>query len=714
MLNARGFTNTLGLVCGTGCSLPLSKSAEAALNKGEDEQMAAEIIDTFPHSVKEVEFERIPLSDGVRLSCRYWLPEGATNSPVPAILEYIPYCTRDGTAARDEAMHPCFAGHGYAAVRVDIRGSGESEGVLTDEYLELEQDDALEVIAWIAEQPWCDGNVGMMGKSWGGFNGLQVAARRPPALKCIVTVFSTDDRYADDVHYIGGCMTTQNTEWAFVMFPAQARPPDPALVGDGWREMWQQRLDAIEPWVIRWTEHQHRDAYWKHASVCEDFSKIEVPVYAIGGWADAYSNPVPRLMAGLDGPRKGLIGPWGHQYMHQVVPGPQMGYMDEALHWWDHWLKGRDTGLMDEPSYRVWVQDSVRPSAHHQQRPGYWANEPHWPSANIEDMVLHLNNGSLDRVAGVQSTVSVCSAQTTGQCTPFLGSSGSGGPEDPLDQRTDDAMSGCFDGAILSEPLTILGAPVVTLDVASDQRNAFVCVRLNEVLPGGASLQVSYGILNLTHRNSHEFPEALEPGKRYTVRVQLNDIAHTFAPGSRIRVAVSTAFWPLVWPSPRVATVSLFTGESTLCLPAREPESSDAEARPLPPARHSRVHPTTILENPEPEYSGFETDINTGVHSFIQRADSGIIRYDRHGWTTRVKTDYQYHIHPDDPTSACVDLTTTETYGRKGQLDARIEAHQKLTSDETHFFIEATLDVFDGKVEVYSRRWNKSIARDGV
>jgi len=676
--------------------------------------MTVEIVDTFPHAVNEVAFERIPLSDGVHLSCRYWLPEDANKNPVPAILEYIPYCTRDGTAARDEAMHPYFAGHGYAAVRVDMRGSGESEGILLDEYLKLEQDDALEVIVWIAEQPWCDGNVGMMGKSWGGFNGLQVAARRPPALKCIITVFSTDDRYADDVHYVGGCMATQNPEWAFVMFPAMARPPDPALVGDCWRDMWQQRLDAMEPWIIPWVEHQRRDAYWKHASVCEDFSKIEIPVYSIGGWADSYSNPVPRLLAGLDSPAKGLIGPWGHQYMHQAVPGPKIGYMDEALRWWDHWLKGEDTGLMDEPAYRVWVQDSVRPTDCHQERPGYWASESGWPSSNVETVTFHLNNGTLDQAADTECCVSICSPQTSGQCTPFFGSSGGGGPEDPPDQRSDDAVSACFDGSVLESTFTILGAPVVALDVASDQEYAFVCVRLNEVLPSGESLQISYGILNLTHRNSHEVPEALVPGKRYTVRVQLNDIAHTFAPGSRIRIAISTAFWPIVWPSPRPATLSLFTGVSTLRLPAREPRSSDADVRPLAPPRHSRPHPTTVLVEPDPEFAGFEVDRNTGIQSFIFRADSGTKCFDRHGWTTSVKTNYQYHIHPDDPTSACVDLTATETYGRDGQLDARIEARQKMTCDETHFVIEANLDVFDGDEQVCSRQWNKRIARDAI
>ena len=255
----------------------------------------------------------------------------------------------------------------------------------------------------------------------------------------------------------------------------------------------------------------------------------------------------------------------------------------------------------------------------------------------------------------------------------------------------------------------------VTLNVASDRENAFVCVRLNEVLPGGESLQVSYGILNLTHRNSHEFPEALEPGKRYTVRVQLNDIAHTFAPGSRIRIAISTAFWPIVWPSPQPVTLSLFTGESTLCLPAREPQSSDAAgpttgtAAPCP--RFTR--PRSMVEA-EPGFTGFKVDMGSGIQSFIYQTDSGTSRFDRHGWTTGVKIDYQYHIHPDDPTSACVDLSATETYGREGQLDARIEAHQKLTCDKTHFIIEVSLDVFDGGERLHSRQWNRRIAREGI
>jgi hypothetical protein len=676
--------------------------------------MTAEIVDTFPHRTREVEFERLPLSDGTHLSVRYWLPEDAAENPVPAILEYIPYCTRDGTAARDEAMHPYFAGHGYAAVRVDIRGCGESEGVLLNEYLKQEQDDALEVIAWIADQPWCDGKVGMMGKSWGGFNGLQVAARQPPALKCIITVFFTDDRYADDVHYIGGCMAGENPAWAFVMFPAMARPPDPVLVGDGWREMWLQRLEALTPWVIPWVAHQRRDEYWKHASVCEDFSQIRVPVYAIGGWADPYSNTVPRLLAGLEVPRKGLIGPWGHQYMHQAVPGPQAGFMDDALRWWDTWLKGIDTGVMDEPQYRFWVQDSVRPNSCYQERPGYWATEPGWPSAGIGETRLHLNPDGLGEKAEAEQVVLIQSPQTTGQCTPFFGSMGSGEPHDPLDQRADDALSACFNGKALTEDFAIFGAPVVELDVASDQPDGFVCLRLNEVLPDGASLQVTYGLLNLTHRNSHEHIEPLEPGKRYRVTVPLNDIAHTFAAGSRIRIAISTAFWPVVWPSPRPVKLSLFTGASTLALPIRTRRAEDDAIAPLSAPKQSRVSPRTLMKEAEPSFFRFTTDLETGEQLFTTYTDTGAIRLDRHGWMFSSTNENRYVIHPDDPNSARIDLRTTDTYAREGQLDVRIEARQVMTSDETHFIIDADIEAYENGEMIYSREWHERIPRDGV
>ncbi len=260
-------------------------------------------------SIRLIENLYIPLSDGVRVAAKIWLPEDAEQRPVPAILEMIPYRKRDGTIYRDIRMHPWIAAQGYACVRVDIRGSGESEGLLLDEYLPREQQDGVEIIDWLSRQRWCSGSVGMTGISWGGFNALQLAALKPPALKAIITLCSTDDRYADDIHYMGGCLINENPSWSADRFTWGALPPDPQLVGDKWREIWLARLEAQRPWLEQWLTQQRRDAYWKHGSVCEDYGAIDCAVYAIGGWEDSYSNAVPRLLAGLRCPAQGVDRP---------------------------------------------------------------------------------------------------------------------------------------------------------------------------------------------------------------------------------------------------------------------------------------------------------------------------------------------------------------------------------------------------------------------
>lgn len=341
-------------------------------------------VSNLPHPVKEEEHVRIPMSDGVRLSARIWRPVSSDEHPVPAVLEAILYRKRDLSSVRDSMHHPYLAGHGYACLRVDLRGTGDSEGVLRDEYLEREQQDAEEVLAWIADQPWCDGATGMMGISWGAFAALQTAARRPPSLKAVVLASFTDDRYDDDMHYMGGAMLSDNLAEAGTMFAYATCPPDPAVVGESWRELWHERLEGSGPWVVEWLRHQRRDAYWRHASVCEDYSALQVPVLASSGWADGYSNAVTRLLENVDVPRKGLIGPWSHKFPHLGEPGPAIGYLQEVVRWWDHWLKGEENGVMDGPMLRSWMQESVPPSTSYEERPGRWVGEPSLPSPRIE------------------------------------------------------------------------------------------------------------------------------------------------------------------------------------------------------------------------------------------------------------------------------------------------------------------------------------------
>jgi putative CocE/NonD family hydrolase len=665
----------------------------------------------FPRRVREIENEWITLADGCRLAARIWLPEDAEQNPVPAILEYLPYRKRDGTVERDELTHPYMAGHGYACVRVDIRGNGDSDGLMWDEYTEQEQDDALEVIAWLAARPWCTGAVGMVGISWGGFNGLQVAARRPPALKAIITLCSTDDRYADDIHYMGGCLLTDNVAWASVMLAYSSRPPDPALLGEGWREMWLHRLDNTVLLIGNWLRHQRRDDFWRHGSVCEDFSAIECAVYAVGGWADGYSNAIPRLLKGLSCPKKGLIGPWAHKYPHFAQPGPQIGFLQEALRWWDQWLKGIDTDIMAEPMYRVWMPKSVPPRVHYSWRPGRWAAEPQWPSPDIRERRLVLNAGRLDEHAAAEVLLEIHSPQwlgfSAGEWCPH------GLTNDlPSDQQFDDGAALCFETGPLAEGLEILGAPVVELELAADRPNAFVVARLGDVGRDGETTLVTSGALNLTHRASHAHPEPLEPGRRYRVRLQLNDVAHGFPEGHRIRLALSNAWWPTIWPSPEPVTLTVVAGASTLSLPVRAPRPEDAELRPFsepeaaPPWRRTVLAPgrserrierdplhrvtTTTVVNDEGRYWLDAIDLEVGQSS-IQR----------------------YSIEDDDPTSARVEIAWTVTR-RRSDWRIRTETRTVMTCTRDAFEIAATMEAFEAEKRVFSRTWDRRIPRDLV
>jgi hypothetical protein len=284
-----------------------------------------------------------------------------------------------------------FAGHGYACARVDIRGTGNSDGTIEDEYSEQELVDGLEIIAWLAEQPWCDGKVGIVGTSWSGFNGLQLAARTPPALGAVVTYYSTDDRYADDVHYRGGLVLPMDMAlWANCMLSWNALPPDPAIVGAGWREQWRERLERTPHFVEQWLAHQLRDDYWRHGSACENYAAIRCPVLAIGGWTDGYTDSVLRLLEHLDVPCRGLIGPWGHNDPVHGVPGPAVGSLGECVRFYDRWLKGIRNGIDEEPALIAWLQDSLPPRARYDERPGRWVAESVWPPPAEGELRLHL------------------------------------------------------------------------------------------------------------------------------------------------------------------------------------------------------------------------------------------------------------------------------------------------------------------------------------
>ncbi|MFV8835037.1 CocE/NonD family hydrolase [Aquisalimonas sp.] len=672
------------------------------------------VVESFPEGVKVVENVWIPMRDGVHLAARLWMPEDAEQTPVPAILEYMPYRKRDFTRLRDEPLHHYFAGHGYVGVRLDVRGTGDSEGILRDEYLEQEQDDAVDAIAWLTCQPWCDGSVGMIGLSWSGFNSLQVAARRPPALKAIITMCSTDDRYADDAHYKGGCLLNENFVWGSAFFSLNACPPDPLISGDRWRDQWLERLQKNRLFPALWMQHPHRDDYWKHGSVCEDYGAIQCAVYAVGGWADGYANAIPRLMKGLSAPKKALIGPWPHAFPHAAEPGPQIGFFQEAVRWWDYWLKGIDTGIMDEPMVRAWMESWIQPAPYHAERPGRWVAEDTWPSPRISARRWFLNVLSLGDAAADADAVRVRAPQTTGlRGGDFYGYGADG--DAPLDQRADDGKSLVFDSDPLAEPVEILGAPVVTLDLAADKPVAFVIVRLNDVAPDGGSSRVSYGVLNLTHRDSHEHPEPLVPGERYRVPIRLNDIGYSFAPGHTIRVAVSTTYWPMLWPAPEPVELTVFTGASTLELPVRPPRAEDEMLRPFDAPERGPVSDHTPLEWAQAQRM-VELDLATDETVYTTFGDGGdfggaaLARIEDIDLTIGYTIRRTFRIGEHDPLSARAEVEQ-KTILRRGAWSVRIACRTTLTADACSFRVKATQDAFESGERISSREWDETIPR---
>ena len=481
--------------------------------------------------MREVELEWIPMPDGTRLAARLFLPEDAEVRPVPAILEYIPYRRRDSTRDGDNLTHPWFAQQGYACVRLDIRGTGDSEGVIRDEYLKQEQDDAVAAIAWIAEAAL----VHRQGRHDGNLLGrLQFAAGRRP------TARGTEGDHHRLLHRrplcrrhaLHGRLRSSPIRWpgAPASSPAWRAPPDPLMVGEErWRDMWRERLEGWEPPFITWLQHQARDEFWKHGSICENYGDVECAVFAVGGWADGYSNAIFRMLANLKCPRLGLVGPWGHKYPHNGVPGPAIGFLQEAKRWWDYWLKGsryRDHAGTD--AARLGAGKRAARLRITTCDPAIGQARPPGPARMLRNTAA--GSGGIRcprprRAARLQQQASKAASRSP---SPHRRASASmpasGAPtawaasrrncRSTSGRRTADRSSSIR--SRWRSALTILGAPVVKLALEADQPQALVAVRLNDLRPDGSDLRVTYGVLNLTHRDGHEQPVPLEPGKSRT------------------------------------------------------------------------------------------------------------------------------------------------------------------------------------------------------
>lgn len=655
----------------------------------------------------ELDDIRIPAADGCELSARLWRPAELVR--VPAVLEAIPYRKRDGTVARDELMHPHVARAGYATVRVDLRGSGDSGGLLYDEYTPQEMADVLAVISWLAAQPWCTGSVGMMGKSWGGFNCLQAAWNGHPHLRAIVSVCTTTDRFADDVHYKGGCLLGENFGWGVVMLSFCSRPADPLLRGAEWRAEWLQRLEA-EPFLAPvWARHQTRDAYWAHGSVCEDWDRLRVPTMVWGGWADGYLNAPAALVTHAPRPVCAVVGPWVHQYPHTAVPGPQVGFLHMCLRWWDCHLKGIANGAEAEPAYRAFILHSAPPDACAAQRPGHWIVEAALPSPRVASLRLCLvGTRALSAVEPSEVfALPISTPQhlglTAGEYFP-MGCNG----EMAGDQASDDAMSVCFDGAPLDADLQLLGAARVQLRLSSDEPRAFIVVRLCDVSPLGSSVRIAHGVLNLCHRDGVAQPALVVPGEPLDVTVVLDQMGYRLSAGHRLRVALSTTYWPFVWPSPRPATLTLTAGSITLPVHrgADTNEWAPPEAEKCQPWKHR------VLRSPRARRV-IEHDLVAATHALVVEDDSGDRESLAHGLCSGDASTERWEVGQSDPLSARV-VHTWEQRLMRGAWAVRTRVEALMTSTATQLRMTAQLRAWEGEQLVFERHWNECVDRQWV
>ncbi len=662
--------------------------------------------------VNRIDHTWIPLSDGCRLGARLWLPENAQKQPVPAILEYIPYRKDDSSAIRDSTTIAWFATKGYACIRVDMRGSGSSDGIMFDEYSDQEINDGVEVVDWIARQPWCNERVGMMGISWGGITGMQIAQKKPEALKTIITLGATEFRYYDDGSYYLGCMTGQTLGWAAIMFGFNTRPLDPELVGDSWKQRWLDRLNCTPHYMEHWFSHQREDDYWLRGTVGTDYNAIEIPVYAISGHADCWPNTVPRLLENLSVPRRGLQGAWCHRYPHLAIPGPSIGFLEDANRWFSQWLKQEDTGILQEATYQIFLQDSVRPQPFYDQRPGKWIGLSGWPDDSVRTRTWYLDKQGLTDMQPSVSEIEVSSPQhvglKSGEYMPWFAFGEA--DELPDDQQSEDYNSIVFDLEV-TETLNIVGNAIAEITFQCNRPQALLAVRLCDVWPDGASTLITRGIMNLCQRTGKDTPQALEADQTYTVNIQLNHVGYAVPAGHRLRLAISSSYWPIAWPSPTTPTVSLRCGDSKLHLPLYSDKDIKLELTEFEDTALGQPISTTLLRETK-QTRTISIDPESGNHVWEINADNGAIRFEDSQLEMASKNLQRYTIHADDPLSACAEYEWEWKYSRGKKWDIKTWTRTEISCDLEYFYLKAKSVAWEHDREVFSKIWNKKYARD--
>lgn len=641
----------------------------------------------------------VTVADGTRLAARLWLPDAL---PAPVVLEALPYRMDDLTAGYAAEYERLCEEGGLAVCRLDIRGTGSSEGIATDEYTAQEHADICDVIAWLAAQEWSTGRVGMYGTSWSGFNSLQVACERPPALGAIVPIYASDDRYTDDVHYMGGALKAVDlVDWVLYMVACNALPPVPAVFGEGWRDEWARRVDGTDPWLLRWLEEPVDGPYWRHGSLRPAYERIACPTMLVAGWADGYTNIALRGFEALAAPKRLLLGPWSHSSPATSLPGPHIDLVPELIRWFRRWLADERNGIDEEPPIAVFARRSTRPAPDLAEVRGEWRSEATWPPERLTRVTLELQGRATDAIhvrgdTGRAAWISCAARLPWGL---------------PDDQRVDDAFSLTYDWEPLEHALDVMGHPRVRLAITSPVPVAYLSARLCDVFPDGTSALAGRGVLNLTHRHGHVDPRPLEPGVRVEIEVELEATSWVFEPGHRVRLALAGADWPNVWPPPVASVLEVDRASVSLELPVLDGPTT---LRPpvLPPTTGKDTHaPETGDEQPPPVWR-FEEDVIAGETRAVTGSGSS---YDG-PFSARVEERYEGTVGVVWSAPGRAFAQGRASYRIVWpEADVRAEARLELRSDRDAYHVVVELDVDELGAGAHAferrRRFERTIPR---
>ena len=667
--------------------------------------------------VRFVKNVSVPVGDGTRLALDLHVPDVPDweQTPQPLILEYIPY--RKDDSPPYSGQHEYFARHGFIGARLDCRGTGSSEGVSTDEYTEREQQDAVEAIAWLADQPWCDGNIAMTGGSYGGFTSVQIAAHQPPNLRTVIPIYFTDDRYTDDCHYRGGAWRCYYDigSYGAMMIGMNAMPPYPEYSGGDWARIWEEHLENNTPYLLEWLAHQTDGPYWRPGSIRGRYGNIRCPVFMIGGWRDGYPNPPLRCFDELQVPKKLLMGPWNHARPNVAIPGPRIDHLREIVRWCDHWLKGEENGVTAE-KICCYVQGYDEPRADRTETSGYWRVEEELAPPGSKDLALPLAG---DGVLGGGSATEAGAGLDEYEYRPTVGIAGglwSGGVPYglPSDQRIDEIHSVNYTGPALTEPLEIIGRPTAVLHVSSTAPVMAFVARLCDVAPDGTSSLVCTGVLNGTRRDSLEEPEPMHPGEIYELEIELDGTAWRFEPRHRLRLSICSADFPNLWPTPYRGTNRVHRGPefpSHLLLPV-------VPTRPAAGSSHLPADETT-----------FAPAGPASVYSLSPHDPAWQITHDQLGDRTGLKTVTRDRMRVSPETEVQNDRLLEVWASNRdpanvsavGQHLRRIERHDGVTRVDACCTLSSTAGTFHLTIDLqvtinglshFQRRWVRDFARN--